>query len=344
MKGSVRVSFAVSLLRDDAAIWWRNHVEQSDIGQEILIDDWNDFKKALIVQFKPVNSRKIARDKLTKLKQSKSVQDYATTFRSLVLEISGISEDEKVDRFIRGLKDQIRMEVELREPSTLNDAIRIADRYDTITFKYQKQKVDQVKKLSSDAYLDPAPMDLDINKYRKLTDKEKDKLRQDQACFYCRQSRHLISTCPLNTKKKISAIQTSSPIKKPTLSSEKKKVIKSMICNEESDNNQEGELNTFDEDQNSELLHLTGYIKTHPVRILIDGGASRNFIAEHIIKKAKLKTTQEADAGVVILADGSRQPCNLFVSNVSLRIASYQEKLTFFITKLKMYDIVLGKS
>ena len=76
------------------------------------------------------------------------------------------------------------MEVELREPDTLNDAIRIADRYDTITFKYQKQKVDQVKKLSSDAYLGPAPMDLDINKYRKLTDKEKHKLRQDQACFY----------------------------------------------------------------------------------------------------------------------------------------------------------------
>ena len=100
MKGSVQVSFAASLLRDDAAIWWRNHVEQSDIGQEILIENWKDFKTALIEQFKPVNSRKIARDKLAKLKQSRSVQEYATIFRSLVLEIIGISEDEKVDRFI----------------------------------------------------------------------------------------------------------------------------------------------------------------------------------------------------------------------------------------------------
>ena len=39
MKGSVRVSFAASLLRDNAAIWWRNHVEQADAGLEQRITD-----------------------------------------------------------------------------------------------------------------------------------------------------------------------------------------------------------------------------------------------------------------------------------------------------------------
>jgi len=57
-----------------------------------------------------------------------------------------------------------------------------------------------------------------------------------------------------------------------------------------------------------------------------------------------LKTTQEADAEVVVLADGSRQPCNLYISDLPLKMNKYQNKLTFFVTKLKAYDIVLGKS
>jgi hypothetical protein len=60
MRGPVRVTFAASLLRDDAAVWWRNHVEQSDLSHEELITDWEDFKKMLVQQFKPVNAIKLA--------------------------------------------------------------------------------------------------------------------------------------------------------------------------------------------------------------------------------------------------------------------------------------------
>jgi len=324
MRGSLKVSFAASLLRDDAGIWWRNHVEQSDLGHEALITDWEDFKKMLVQQFKPVNAIKSARDKLAKLKQTRSVQEYATSFRSLTLEIPGISEDEKIDRFIRGLKDQIRMEVELREPSTVNEAIRIADRYDAISFKYLKQKFEPAKKHSDHTTTSgPTPMELDSSKYHKLTDKEKDKLKKEQACFYCRKPGHMISACPLKLNKK---------------------VIHSTTSQQQSVSDEEGELNTFDEDINSELLRLTGYIEKHPVTILIDGGASRNFIADRCIKKFKLNTSKEGNKGTVTLADGSHQPCNLFVPNAPLRIENYQDKVKLFVTKLKLYDVILGKS
>ena len=68
-----QVPFAASLLRDNAALWWRYHVEQADNNHEELITNWRDFKKALIDQFKPVNAVKTARDKLANLKQVKSV-------------------------------------------------------------------------------------------------------------------------------------------------------------------------------------------------------------------------------------------------------------------------------
>ena len=140
-------------------------MKSADAGHEQRIDNWHAFKYALQDQFKPVNSVKTARDKLVKLQQRKSVQEYAAQFRSLVLEIPGISEDEKLDRFIRGLKENTRMEVECKEPNNLNDAIKIADRYDSIAFKYQKNRMDYPKKWNSPVKdLGPAPMELDAKR------------------------------------------------------------------------------------------------------------------------------------------------------------------------------------
>src|SRR6185295_6088360 len=90
----------------------------------------------------------------------------------------------------------------LREPGTLNDAIKIADRYDTISFKYWKEKFEPVKKFTSNhPYTGPASIDLDTNRYQKLTDKDKNRLKKNQACFYCRQPGHMISACPMKKGK-----------------------------------------------------------------------------------------------------------------------------------------------
>lgn len=43
-------------------------------------------------------------------------------------------EVEKFDKFIRGLKDRTIQEVDIRDPKSLGEAIRNADRYDSIPF------------------------------------------------------------------------------------------------------------------------------------------------------------------------------------------------------------------
>ena len=92
----------------------------------------------MIDQFKLINAVKTAHNKLANLKQAKSVQEYVNKFKSLILEILKITEDEKINRFTRRLKENIRIEVELREPTNLNEAIRISDKYSIITFKYHQ--------------------------------------------------------------------------------------------------------------------------------------------------------------------------------------------------------------
>ena len=191
------------LLRDNAAIWWRSHVEDADIHVVDMITDWRSFKNALTDQFKPVNAIKTARDKLASIKQVKSVQEYSANFRSLVLEIPGITEDEKIDRFSRGLKDNVRLEVELREPATLNEAIKVADRYDTITSQHNKARPESVKRQTAlPAPTGPIPMDIDNSRYRKLTEKDKEQLMKNRAYFYCRKLGRMISSCPAKNAKR----------------------------------------------------------------------------------------------------------------------------------------------
>ena len=125
-----RPKLAATYLEGNAATWWRNLVTQSADNVS-----WREFQQGLISMFKPVNAKKIARDKLAVLKQTNSVAKYNLDFTQLCLEINDISESEKLDKYIRGLKDKIRVEVELAEPTTLSQAMSKAQRIDNITYQ-----------------------------------------------------------------------------------------------------------------------------------------------------------------------------------------------------------------
>lgn len=97
-----------------------------------------------------------------------------------MLEILGITKDEKIDRFVRGLKDNVRLEVELRELTTLNNAIKIADRYDTISFKYNKAYPESARRQPAlPAHTGPTPMDIDHSHFKRLTDKDREQLMRN---------------------------------------------------------------------------------------------------------------------------------------------------------------------
>src|ERR1700760_4337975 len=131
---SDRPKLAATYLEGNAATWWRSLVMQTDdrTGDGI---SWNDFQQGLISMFKPVNAKKIARDKLASLKQTNSVAKYNFDFTQLCLEINDIHESEKLDKYVRGLKEKIRVEVELAEPTTLAQAMSKAHRIDNITYQ-----------------------------------------------------------------------------------------------------------------------------------------------------------------------------------------------------------------
>src|SRR3954464_14503228 len=207
------VYLATNLLRGDVATWWRHHFKKITDDEDEL-PNWKRFERLLSKKFKPVNATKVARAPPARLCQTSSVKAYNAAFTSTILEIPNISEEEMVDRYVRGLKEKVRVEVELREPTDLEEAMRIADRFDTIAFAYTsrpsfyptkqpEQRQTYVKPLG------PAPMEIDTitPRFKKLTDEEREKLRRTGACFTCRHPGHISSQYPRCTNQTLQHVE-----------------------------------------------------------------------------------------------------------------------------------------
>ena len=82
--------------------------------------------------FVPPNYTRRLRDEWAYLRQTTTVSDYYARLTQLAMQLGEVDEERLVDKFIRGLKPKTRTEVELRDPRTLEEASRIADRFDTI--------------------------------------------------------------------------------------------------------------------------------------------------------------------------------------------------------------------
>ena len=129
------------------------------------------------------------------------------------MQISTIHDEELLDRFIRGLKPRTRMEVTMRDPPTFDEAVKLADRMDSLYtpgFGLDRQPKGRFASAANPVPIpfrpanpasDPVPMEIDALRRRlpPLIDSERDRLRKVGGCFRCRQTGHIATNCPLGT-------------------------------------------------------------------------------------------------------------------------------------------------
>jgi hypothetical protein len=74
---------------------------------------WDNFYDALLTAYGSVNQELVARNKLRTLRQKGSVEEYANKFEQLCSYItkSPISRGDKIERFVSGLKEEIRKKI-----------------------------------------------------------------------------------------------------------------------------------------------------------------------------------------------------------------------------------------
>ena len=194
-----RIMFAGTALTQNAKTWY--HAVRS----EKSVRTWDDFQTKLKANFYPLDPVKHARDQLHPLLQMGSVRDYTATFRHLTAIIGNMSEDEKLDRYIRGLKTRTRNQVELKEPDSFEEACRLAEMIDVSNDRIFGNASRAAYFPPKNRRQFPEPMDLgaiqdnrrDKPKFTKLTPEEKDRRRRDGLCLYCGSNRHKLDDCPL---------------------------------------------------------------------------------------------------------------------------------------------------
>ena len=213
------IPYAASLFRGNAALWWREVCENAQRPV-----NWNAFCDAVREQFRPENWSRRGRDELANMYQyaKESVADFLHRFRSACLKIDNLSEDEKLDRFVRALVSDVRMQVELRAPASYHDAAMYAERADAVLSRvtghdsrrnwqkknkggyHQRPPPPPVKpEGESSAGQGPEPMEIGSMRRKPLSQEEMRRLRAENACFYCRKPNagHMARDCPLKKKK-----------------------------------------------------------------------------------------------------------------------------------------------
>lgn len=208
------VPYAGAMLTGNAAIWWRSVCQES----QTPITTWAGFKADLIHNFKHLDDVKLARDRLRTLTQRTSVASFYADFTRAIFQIPGITEEEKMDRFMAGLKPPLRREILLREPTTFRELTKMASKLDTLLYQADRRSYmpsgmarSQMQAGRPSGFRQggssATPMELGAIQAGPSTSKaayprnqlssaERDKLRREGRCFYCRELGHVADRCP----------------------------------------------------------------------------------------------------------------------------------------------------
>lgn len=181
----VAVAKAAMYLKGPLLEWYQ--VQKSNQQGNIPFPDWAAFKATLTTYLLPVDPSITARDRLDNLRQLSSVAQYASEFNSTLVHIVDMSMADRVHKFIKGLKREVKMQVRLHNPRDLQQAQQLASQADTAIYtsnrtQYTGSRGSQPSNSSSG----PAPMELGTH------DSEVSVI----TCYKCRQPGHIARNCP----------------------------------------------------------------------------------------------------------------------------------------------------
>jgi hypothetical protein len=186
--------FAATFFKENAALWWRSWVEAQHRDQDNNIHvTWDQFTAAVRAQFRPINAERIAREKLASLRQTTSV------------DITEMSEADRLFSYIRGLKKEIAALVQVSNPQSVAAAASTAENIDAVYWEH-RSRPSSASRMSRQN--EPMPMELDKVSIKnvQLTEEERRNLRRAGGCFYCRELGHLARECP-RKKARINAVE-----------------------------------------------------------------------------------------------------------------------------------------
>lgn len=93
----------------------------------------------------------------------------------------------------------------------------------------------------------------------------------------------------------------------------------------------------------NKVIQLQAKCRGAVLRVLVDSGASHDFVASHVVNKLSLPTVQDDSAATIVLGNGACQDGSLVVPRLAFRVGTFKDTRSFRVTQLGSYDLILGK-
>ena len=128
INGNYRTVFAVAHLKEEALLWKTSITELSN-PQSV---DFDTFGELFLRRFQPISSNLEAREQLRRLKYNGNIQQYVSSFQSIMQKITDMTNTDKLDYFSNGLNRSLKLELIKQNVTDLQQAIHIAVRISSI--------------------------------------------------------------------------------------------------------------------------------------------------------------------------------------------------------------------
>lgn len=126
--GNHRTVFAVAHLKEEALLW-KTSISELTNPQSV---DFDTFGELFLKRFQPISSNLEAREQLRRLKYNGNIQQYVSSFQSLMQKITDMTNTDKLDYFSNGLNRSLKLELIKQNVTDLQQAINIAVRISSI--------------------------------------------------------------------------------------------------------------------------------------------------------------------------------------------------------------------
>ncbi|XP_020245319.1 uncharacterized protein LOC109823445 [Asparagus officinalis] len=303
-------------LREEALQWYRwlaRNLEE--------FCQWKIFKEEIITRFGPSELSR-PYDAFSTLKQTTTVRDYLGRFeQTLSLLDDQPSRRHILEKFIGGLKEELRYEVTASKPSSLKGAISLAKLFEDKLNNEKKSRVNWntsntgVVPTSSSPYPSVRENPKPPSQFKGLTPEEIQRRRSQNLCLTCDEK------CPRGHQCK-----------------GKQMFLLEGILKGDSEEN---EVDDGEEGEEDITIEVVGYYKNQAVSILIDSGSTHNFINSKLVKKLGLLVT-ESNSFDVLVAIGELIKGGGVCNEVSLECQGVKIQVDLLVMPMGGSQIILG--
>ena len=304
---------------------------------------WSDLTRAALLRFGPTNYDDPAKA-LTRLRQTTTVAAYQDSFEKLSHQIDGLPEGFLIGSFIAGLKDDIRLDVKIKHPKTLAEAIGVAwlieernllQRRLSSSFRPTFAAITTRGNVApAPGVLGPAPATRVANTtptLRRLSNQKARDRREKGLCYYCDEKYTTGHRC-----ERPQLFMIADPSDMPPKDDEINHLPETEL-----ELIPEISLHAIAGTDHPRTLRVIGMLQAHKVAVLIDGGNTHNFIDQTLAMKLSLKVSIQEKIQVVV-ANKEKIECAGLCKGLAIIIQGCPIVADFYVLPVATCPMVLG--